>query len=647
MTSEPELLIQWEPRWDTFKSNVRPALTRATGRLAIERSQPRYGSFCVSLLMHIAMVAFSFTLIDSGLLNTSVGKIRPPDFSHVIYYRADALPQMLDRGGAQEGQQGKSGGHELYHPTQSIRIARGPKPVDRVVDAPRLKLPKTDEPVANLLALGGSLAPTAPVDDVRRSLRQSLLDSAIVPAAPAPNDPTRNISSTPKLELPTSLVHPAAQNTSRSLSQAQLAAMQMEVVQPAADNTNRNIRDARLAAMPLGIVQPSADNTARSIADARLAAMSVGIVQPAPENTNRSLGDARLLAPVGVIQPEAGNTSRGLVQMASLAAPTAAPPAPSRGGGQGNGRDSAAGSGGNNGSHKGTPGGGAQSPGASSNTEPGAGGAGGPMGIIMSAHPGTAVGMPAESILGSLAMSPKGGSGEVIGGSGAGTGIGRGNGHGAGPSGSGPGAGKVGTGHGADPSATGGTSLSPGPGGAGSGNGTQMAGIAIKGNTVALPGFATAGPAGLSPSSSNLPLGPRHNPAVVIVASPRAGGALNKYGWLKGGKVYTIYFDTEIGTAILQYTAYAAPQASFREELTAPDLEYTEFPKAAAKMHLVVSCLIDKEGGVKQLRILDSDHPESAAKMVLSLARWRFRPVLRAGLPIEAEAIIGFGVDTR
>jgi len=244
-------------------------------------------------------------------------------------------------------------------------------------------------------------------------------------------------------------------------------------------------------------------------------------------------------------------------------------------------------------------------------------------------------------------MSPKGGSGEGIGGTGSGTGVGKGNGPGAGASGAGPGAGKAGTGHGADPTATGGTSLGPGAGGAGSGNGTQMAGIAIKGNTVALPGFATAGPAGLSPSSPNLPLGPRHNPAVVIVASPRAGGALNKYGWLKGGKVYTIYFDTELGTAILQYTAHAAPQGTFREDLTAPDIDHTEYPKDIGKMHLVVACIIDKEGAVKELRVLESDHPGPAAKMLLSLAKWHFRPVLRAGLPIEAEAIIGFGVDTR
>jgi len=419
-------------------------------------------------------------------------------------------------------------------------------------------------------------------------------------------------------------------------------------------------------AMAPSVVQPAADNTNRRIADARLATVPLGVVQPAAENTSRGLGEARLVAPIGVVQPEAGNTSRGLVQMASLAAPAmAAPPAPGNGGGQGGGggkasagkaNGSGGAAGGSNGgasvsgpAKDGAPGGGIPGGGPGSDAEPGAGGAGGPMGIIMSAHPGTALGMPPESILGSLAMSPKGGAGEGAGGSGNGSGVGKGSAPGAAAAGSGPGAGKTGSGFGADKAASGGTSLSRGPGGAGSGNGSQTAGIAIKGNTVALPGFATAtgGTSGLSPSNPNLPLGPRHNPAVIIVASPRAGGALNKYGWLKGGKVYTIYFDTEIGTAILQYTAHATPQGTFREDLTAPDLEHTEYPKDAAKMHLVVSCLIDKEGVVKELKVLEADKPEWTPRMVASLARWRFRPVLRGGLPIDAEAIIGFGVDTR
>lgn len=644
MNSAPELFIQWEPRWATFKSNLRPALTRATTRLAIECSRPRYGSFCASLVGHIAIVAFSFTLWTSGLINTDVGHIRPPDFSHVIYYRTPELPELLDRGGAEQGRQGKSGGHELYHPTQTIHIARGPEPVDRVVDAPKLKLPRTNEPVANLLALGGPIVPTALVHDVRRSLSQNLLDAAVTPAEPAPNDPTRALSSAPKLELPMSPVHPAAQNTSRSLSQAQLAATQMEVVQPATDNTSRSIKDARLAAVPLGIVQPATDNTHRSIAQARLAAMPLGIVQPAAENTTRSLADARLVAPVGVIQPEAGNSGGELVHMASLASPAAAPTPPSGGGGGLGGQGSG---GSSNVASKSASVGGTQNPRPSSGSaQPGAGGDGGPTGIIMSAHPGTAVGMPEESILGSLAMSPKGGSGEGIGGSGSGAGIGKGSGPGGGRSGAGSGAGKAGSGRGADPSATGGTSLSPGPGGAGNGNGngTQMAGIAISGGIL-----GRSGPASVTSKV------PRGSYALTIISGGGSGGATRDVGVFdRSETVYAVYISmADAGGGPdwpMQYALLTPGSAS--QGLLAPPMAVKKLqatgpadPTAASTEPVFVTAIIDAQGKLQDLRTVRALGTRSQAA-VAALAQWEFLPAEVEGKPVASRVLIGVMVVT-
>jgi len=614
---------------------VRPALTRATGRLVIEYSRPRYGSFCASLLSHIGIVAFSFMLWSSGFINTDVAHIRPPDFSHVIYYRADELPELRDDGGAEQGLQGKSGGHELYHPTQTIRITRGPKPVDRVVDAPNLELPKTDQPVANLLALGGPVAPTAPIDDVRRSLSQNLLDGTITPAAPAPNDPTRKLSSEPKLEASMSLVHPAPQNTSRSPSQVQLAAMQMEVVRPGSDNTSRSIKDARLAAVPLGAVQPVADNTSRSIAEARLAAMPLGVVQPAAENTSRSLRDARLVAPIGVIQPEAGNTVRGLVQMASLASASATPIPPSSGAGPG-----VQGSGGSsNGALQGATGGGTQIPGPPSRSaQPGAGGAAGPMGIIMSAHPGMAVGIPEESILGSLAMSPMGGSGEAIGSGGSGTGIRKDNGPGADPYGQGSGAGKAGRGYGAEPSATSGTSLSPGPGGAGSGNGTHMAGIAISGG---IPGR------GVPPSViSNVARG---SYAITIISGGGSGGASRDVGVFdRSETVYSVYISmADAGGGPdwpMQYALLGS--GSTRKGLLTPPIALKKFQARVSNdtrgsSELVfVTAIIDQEGKLQGLRTVRNSGTSSQSALS-ALEKWEFAPAQLEGKPVSTRVLIG------
>jgi hypothetical protein len=654
MSDDLQLLLDWEPRWQAFVGNLGSVMQRASGPLQPDHSRPRYGSFAASLLLHVAMVALTFSLWNSGFIRTEPHMILP-DYSHAVYYPASDLPLINDRGGAEQGTTGKSGGSEAFHPRQAIRIARGRKLLPRVVDAPRLKLPVTNDPVANLLALGGPLAPSMPVDRMQRSLTQATLNQAAMPVAPAPDDPTALPSMRSKLAVPTDIVHPAPKNISRSLAQARLDAsvnvvqpapenisrqmlptnlgLPVNVVRPAADNTSRQIAQANLAAMPAGVVQPAAENMPRTIAEARLSA-PVGVVQPAAANISRGVASSKLSAPLGVVQPAAGNLSRGTSQIASLAGapkPGIAPPEVSAGG---NGHGGV--SGGTSGST------------SSASGEPGAGGNGGPMGIIVSLHPGQKIGIPPEQAPGALALSPSGGSGNGYGGSGTGSGIGQGKGTGSGASGTGPGAGKSGAGLGADANAKGGSSLSPGQGGTGSGNNTLMAGITVRGNTVSLPGFSGGGPSGVDPSNPSLPLGPRHNPALMIIASPRAGGALAKYGALKAPKVYTIYIDTELGTAVLQYGDASPSPTQFREDLTAPELQHAEYPSGVTnKLHLVVSCLIEPGGSLKNLHIIESSNSQLAAKMVAALAHWKFRPALRGDTAVEAEAIFGFGIDTR
>ena len=70
----------------------------------------------------------------------------------VIYYSGDELPQTADRGGAEAGKSGRAGGQQAHHRTQTIKVARGSKPGETVVDAPKVNLPHSDSAVANLLA---------------------------------------------------------------------------------------------------------------------------------------------------------------------------------------------------------------------------------------------------------------------------------------------------------------------------------------------------------------------------------------------------------------------------------------------------------------------------------------------------------------
>ncbi len=85
-------------------------------------------------------------------------------------------------------------------------------------------------------------------------------------------------------------------------------------------------------------------------------------------------------------------------------------------------------------------------------------------GVVVSAQPGSSVGVPSSGSKGALAMSPSGGDKTGIGGSGAGASIGHGNGPGSGMTGEGSGAGKTGTAHGSDINARGGISPDTRPG---------------------------------------------------------------------------------------------------------------------------------------------------------------------------------------
>jgi len=71
----------------------------------------------------------------------------------IIYYSGNELPKTEDVGGAQAGHSGRAGGREAYHPTQTIRVARGSTVRETVADAPKLNLPVSHSAVANLLAL--------------------------------------------------------------------------------------------------------------------------------------------------------------------------------------------------------------------------------------------------------------------------------------------------------------------------------------------------------------------------------------------------------------------------------------------------------------------------------------------------------------
>jgi hypothetical protein len=237
-----------------------------------------------------------------------------------------------------------------------------------------------------------------------------------------------------------------------------------------------------------------------------------------------------------------------------------------------------------------------------------------------------------------------------LGGSGGGQSIGHGPGPGSGFSGEGSGAGKEGSGRGSDPNAKAGISPYPGPGGTGTGvNGTPaMPGVSVKGgnsNIVTLPSFGGDGdqPNNLSRSSTGKG---KQGTGITVIATSHSGGAFNRYGYLKGDKVYTIYLDTTVGPAVMQLADPLSAAHPSSEDLDAPEPIRTDLPVGVLHSRLVVACVMDTSGTLKNFQVLEPGNAVMMAKVMAALPHWKFKPAMRGNQTVEVTAILGFNIDT-
>src|SRR5262249_46207329 len=136
---------------------------------------------------------------------------------------------------------------------------------------------------------------------------------------------------------------------------------------------------------------------------------------------------------------------------------------------------------------------------------------------------------------------------------------------------------------------------------------------------------------------------------ITVIAGPRAGGALNLYGVLKGDRVYSIYINTKVGTAVLQFADPSSVGHPSANQLTAPRALRAEAPVewgAGKHSKLLIACDLDRNGALKNARILESDDSVAAQQMLAALSGWKFAPAFRGSEAVRVTAILGFGVDT-
>jgi hypothetical protein len=674
----PRLLVEWSSRWEEFKSALHPALTRSPKRLAGEAPVgmfPYRGMLVSWLLEFVLLIAVIVLPERFASLEMPLPPTRPQ--WDVIYYSGDELPQTQDRGGAQSGKSGRAGGHQAHHRTQTLRVARGDKPSEKVVDAPKVNLPHSDSAVANLLAFkpnpgpppaeglrsaltaptlpAMSVAPPSPELSSSASRKSSMLTPSIIP--PAPNV-SRDKMRTANPLAPT-VIAPPPQDAQRDLASSRVPLTQtVDVVAPPVSAPQREVSSTPKLQLPApAVVAPPPSQVSRDLNSWGSSATGDLRTKPVPPPPTASGGGSLARSGAGaftpqVVPPPASIDSHGSQQSgggrsgqpagALLGDANVVPPPPGLGGGKalsGSGRG-----------NKGTGAGGPLDLGSSVAPPSNAGGNAAGSGVVISSEPGTKVGVPNSSGAGALAMSPSGRAKSGLGGSGIGAGIGKGNGPGSGLEGEGSGAGREGTGRGSDPNARGGISPYPGPGGAGNGtSGTPaMPGVSVEGGTttVNLPSFGS--PGGDAPAA-----GPGHSSVndhkrsgVTVIATSRSGGVLPYYDRLKGDN-YSIYIETSLGTAVIQYSDPSSATHPSREALSEPEPLRKDLPDGLRPTHVVIACILDRTGVLKDLRVLEPGAPESTSKILAALSKWKFRPAFRGDEPIEVTAIIGFGIDTR
>ncbi len=714
----PRLLVEWSSRWEEFKSAFRPALARPPKALAGEAPVgmfPYRGMLACWLLECLLLIALIVLPEHFATLQVATPATRPQ--WDVIYYSGDELPQTQDRGGAQSGKSGRAGGQQAHHRTQTIRVARGDKPSEKVVDAPKVNLPHSDSAVANLLAFKANPGPP-PAEGLRSSLIAPTLPAMTM--SPVPPSPELNSSSSQTARrttaLPTANIIPpapevsrAAQRTSPTLS----ATMNATIVPPAPTVS----RDKMQTADPFApaVVAPAPRDTQRDLASSRVPlTQTVDVVAPPVSAPQRDVSKPKLSLPVpAVVAPPPSQVSRDLNSWGSTSAgdvhmkPVPPPPAASGGGSRASGvgtlatevvpppatidgsgsqkggsqRNGSTGNAGQSGQDAGAllgsadvvpppPGlGGGKALSGSGRGNKGAG-AGGPLdlgssiapprnaggnaagnGVVISSQPGTKVGLPNSTGAGAIAMSPSGTAKSGLGGGGGGASIGKGNGPGSGLQGEGSGAGKEGAGRGSDPTARGGISPYPGPGGAGTGTSgaPAMPGVSVQGGTttVTLPSFGSPGGDAPSTGSGRSSTSAHKGSGITIEATPRSGGVFAYYGVLKGDRNYSIYIDTSLGRAVMQYADPASAAHPSSEKLSEPEPLRKDLPDGLRPTHVIFVGTLDRSGDLKDLKVLEPGAPETTSKILVALHSWKFRPAFRGNEPVEVTAILGFGVDTR
>jgi Gram-negative bacterial TonB protein C-terminal len=155
------------------------------------------------------------------------------------------------------------------------------------------------------------------------------------------------------------------------------------------------------------------------------------------------------------------------------------------------------------------------------------------------------------------------------------------------------------------------------------------------------------------------PLNIRRN-TLVISAGPIGGGGLNVYGALKCGKIYSIFLPMPGRNWSMQYCDSSGDAKTvssggytavlhLENPLLPPDVDlshrfdFKRVPVPVEKAHrsIVLKGILGVDGTVQHVVVYQgvTEKMDEAARLAFS--RWRFKPAMRNGKPVEVQILVG------
>src|SRR5262249_40960460 len=104
---------------------------------------------------------------------------------------------------------------------------------------------------------------------------------------------------------------------------------------------------------------------------------------------------------------------------------------------------------------------------------------------------------------------------------------------------------------------------------------------------------------------------------------------------------------TTAGMVSLQFADPESAVHPYTEDLIAPQALRNDISSNVPRARLVIKCVIDRTGVLKNVSVLQSAGGEFEKQVLGALPGWKFSPALGGGGLVGVTGIVGLGIETK